>query len=204
LPCIYLTIPWLTHAAIFAHHQLKTRPPNSPARKRYWSKKHSTAFLRTCGINRKLYDAIYDSAKRGDDRPPLPYTWYPKNALRSTHFAAMHVLFLGHAKSNYDMVNKFHTYYSLSATFGKQANKYLRDVQALRCNRFFDAQPLSTSKWGTGVWVSENYLFWVRSINFFPLCQQLWTASVRGRERLIEIHVWYFDFVPLVSLLSAV
>ena len=65
------------------------------------------------------------------------------------------------------MVNKFHASYNFSATVGKQANKYLRDVQALRCNRFFDAQPLSTSTWGTGVWVSENYLFWVRTVNFF-------------------------------------
>jgi hypothetical protein len=112
-------------------------------------------------------EAIYESAQKRDDRPPLPYSWKANNALQLTHYAAMHMLFLGHAKSNYDMVKKFHAHYELLATFGKQANKYLRDIQALRCNRFFDAQPLSTSKWGTGVWVSENYLFWARSLNFF-------------------------------------
>jgi len=77
------------------------------------------------------------------------------------------MLFLGHAKSNYDMVNKYRAHYKLSATFGKQANKYLKDIQSLRCSRFFDAQPLLTSSWGTGVWVSENYLLWVRCVNFF-------------------------------------
>jgi len=167
LPCIYLTIPWLKQAVIFAHHQLKTRPPKANKNKRFWSKQNSTAYLRTCGINSKLYEKIFESAKKGDDLPPMPYSWGPERALQSTHFAAMHMLFLGHGKSNYDMVNKFHASYNFSATVGKQANKYLRDVQALRCNRFFDAQPLSTSTWGTGVWVSENYLFWVRTVNFF-------------------------------------
>ena len=188
LPCIYLTVPWLTQAVIFAHHQLKTHPPNTPPNARYWSKKNSTAFLRTCGIGSKLYNAIYDSAKAGDDHPPLPHSWSPKNALQLTHYAAMHMLFLGHAKSNYDMVNKFHVHYKLSATYGKQANKYLRDVQALRCNRFFDAQPLSTSSWGTGVWVSENYLFWLRTVNFFCTLPALLQGQLAGREKFQQDH----------------
>ena len=124
-------------------------------------------YLRTCAIGTKLQNAIYDSAQNGDDRPPLPCSWSPGIALQLSHFAVMHMLFLGHVKSNIEMINKFHAHYKISASFGKQANKYLRDVQALRCNRFFDAQPLSTSNWGTGVWVSENYVFWARALNFF-------------------------------------
>ena len=180
LPCIHLTIPWLKQAVIFAHHQLKTRLPGGTARQMYWTKTQSTAFLRTCGIGSKLYDAIYDSAQRRDDVPPLPYSWNTDNTLQSTHYAAMHMLFLGHAKSNYDMVNSLYAHYFLSATFGRQANKYLRDIQALRCNRFFDAQPLSTSTWGTGVWVSENYLFWVRSLNFFCLLPAILNSKKAG------------------------
>ena len=64
LPCIYLTIPWLKQAVIFAHHQLKTRPPNRSANKRYWTKKNATAYLRTCGIGSKLYEAIYESTQK--------------------------------------------------------------------------------------------------------------------------------------------
>lgn len=188
LPCIYLTVGWLQEAVIFAHHQLKTRPPNSNARKRYWTKAMAVAYLRTCAIGTKLQNAIYDSAQNGDDRPPLPCSWSPGVALQLNHYAVMHMLFLGHVKSNFEMNNKFHLYYKISATFGKQANKYLRDVQALRCSRFFDAQPLSTSSWGTGVWVSENYVFWARAINFFSTLPAIlnckWSASPKFNEDL--------------------
>ena len=72
----------------------------------------------------------------------------------------MHMLFLGHVKSDIDMVSKWLGRYEILATFGKQANMYLQAVRNLRANRYFAAHPLSTSSWGTGVWVSENYLFW--------------------------------------------
>jgi len=167
LPCIYLTVEWLRKATIFAHHQMKTKPPHPSRKQKFWTKENLKAFLRTCGITGKLVNDIYDSAQRNDDTPPLPYTWKNLKAIQLNHYAAMHTLFLGHAKSNYDMVSNVLSHFSLATAYGKQANKYLRDIQALRCNRFFDAQPLSTSTWGTGVWVSENYLFWVRALNFF-------------------------------------
>jgi len=113
LPCIYLTIPWLRQAVTFAHHQLKTRLPTGTASQKYWTKAQSTAFLRTCGIGSKLYDAIYESAQRKDAVPPLPYSWNTETTLQSTHYAAMHMLFLGHAKSNYDMVNKLYSLFAL-------------------------------------------------------------------------------------------
>jgi hypothetical protein len=79
------------------------------------------------------------------------------------------MLFLGHAKSNFEMMSRVFVHLKVSSSFGRQANKYLRDVQALRCTRFFDAHPLSTSNWGTGVWVSENYVFLVRALNFLSI-----------------------------------
>ena len=72
----------------------------------------------------------------------------------------MHMLFLGHVKSDIDMVSKWLGRYEILATFGKQANMYLQAVRNLRANRYFTAHPFSKSSWGTGVWVSENYLFW--------------------------------------------
>lgn len=167
LRTIFLDVEWLGLAVAFAHHNLKTRPPGARGRKRFWTKAGANAYLRTCGIGTKLINTIYDSAQSADAHPPLPCTWKSGAALRLTHYAVMHMLFLGHVKSNYDMTNKVMSQHNILATFGKQANKYLRDVQALRCNRFFDAQPLSTSSWGTGVWVSENYVFWARTLNFF-------------------------------------
>jgi len=183
LGCIRLTVAWLRKAAIFAHHQMKTRPPGGSSRKKYWTKARGTTFLRTCGLTTKLQDEIYDSAMRNDTLPPLPFTWQNLKAIQLNHFAAMHMLFLGHAKSNYDMNNNFLSHYKLSTAYGKQANKYLRDIQALRCNRFFDAQPLSTSTWGTGIWVSENYLFWVRALNFFCTLPALQACKHAGKDK---------------------
>jgi len=170
VPRLRTTFPdveWLGQAAAFAHHNLKSRPPGARGRKRFWTKAGATACLRTCGTGTKLTDTICESAQRADVHPPLPCTWKSGSALRLTHCAVMHMLFLGHAKSNCDMTNKAVSEHNTMATFGKQANKHLRDVQALRCNCFFDAQPLSTSSWGTGVWVSENCVFWARTPNFF-------------------------------------
>ena len=44
---------------------------------------------------------------------------------------------------------------------------YLQAVRNLRANRYFAAHPFSTSSWGTGVWVSEKYLFRGRVMKFF-------------------------------------
>jgi hypothetical protein len=189
LATIYLIIEWLEAAVIFAHHQMKTRPPNSRQSKRFWTKKVMSGFLRTCGITSKLIDAIYLSAKDGDEYPPLPYSWSIKHALEQNHFAAMHMMCLGHAKSNFDMNTKWLANHELSATFGKQANKYLRDVQALRCNHFFDAHPLSTSTWGTGVWVSENYLFFGRTQKFFATLPAILKSKHAGRNATYDSEV---------------
>lgn len=81
----------------------------------------------------------------------------------------MHTIFLGHVKSNYDLCSKWLSAHELFGTFGKQVNKYLKDIKKLRCRKFFDAYPLANTSWGTGVWVSENYLFWCRAQKLFLL-----------------------------------
>ena len=57
----------------------------------------------------------------------------------------MHMLFLGHVKSDIDMVSKWLRHYETLATFGKQANMYLQAVRNLRANRYFAAHSFSTS-----------------------------------------------------------
>lgn len=181
LPSIYLTVEWLKTAVVCAHHQIKTNPPGTNVRKRYWTKGNLVAFLRTCGISKKLQDEIYKSAKRDDATPPLPATWSHSAALQKCHYAAMHMLFLGHVKSNYDMCAKLLSGYEILATVGKQANTYLLAIQNLRCRRYFHAQPLSTSSWGTGVWVSENYLFWGRAQKFFYVLPSIIESKHKGK-----------------------
>jgi hypothetical protein len=124
-------------------------------------------YLRSCGVNATLVDAIFASAQSDQDIPPYPASWSNADALAKCHYAAMHLLFLGNLKSGVVMTSILISQYDLLATFGRQANIYLRAIQKLRASKYYAAQPLSTSSWGTGVWVSENYLFWARAIKFF-------------------------------------
>ena len=85
----------------------------------------------------------------------------------------MHMVYLGHVKSDIEMLLKWLNRNEVLTTFGKQANIYLSAVQNLRVNKYFTAHPFSTSSWGTGVWVSENYLLWGRVMKFFLLLPAL-------------------------------
>ena len=105
----------------------------------------------------------------------------------------MHMLFLGHVKSDIDMVSKWLGRYEISATFGKQANMYLQAVRNLRANRYFAAHPFSTSSWGTGVWVSENYLFWGRVMKFFLILPAL------NQQRLITNNEKYIKEIRMIK-----
>ena len=105
----------------------------------------------------------------------------------------MHMLFLGHVKSDIDMVSKWLGRYEILATFGKQANMYLQAVRNLRANRYFAAHPFSTSSWGTGVWVSENYLFWGRVMKFFLILPAL------NQQRLIMNNEKYIKEIWMIK-----
>ena len=113
----------------------------------------------------------------------------------------MHMLFLCHVKSDIDMVSKWLGCYEILATFGKQANMYLQTVRNLRANRYFAAHTFSTSSWGTGVWVSENYLFWGQVMKFFlilpPLNQQ---RLIINNEKYIK-EIWMIKrFVSITQV----
>ena len=146
---------------------MKTRPPGGRTSKRFWTKANLSAYLRSCSCTGRLIDSVYLSAKNGDSDPPFPAVWSDPLIFSKCHYAPMHMLFLGHVKSDIDMVSKWLGHYEILAMFGKQANLYLHAVQNLRANRFFPAHPFSARSWGTGVWVSENYLFWGRVMKFF-------------------------------------
>ena len=105
----------------------------------------------------------------------------------------MHMLFLGHVKSDIDMVSKWLRRYEILATFGKQANMYLQAVRNLRANRYFAAHPFSTSSWGTGVWVSENYLFWRRAMKVFLILPAL------NQQRLIMNNEKYIKEIRMIK-----
>ena len=173
LCAIRLDVKWLQSALIFGHHNVKTRPPGGRTNKRLWTKANLSAYLRSCSCTGRLIDSVYLSAKNGDSVPPYPASWSNPLIFSKRHYTPMHMLFLGHVKSDIDMVSKWLGRYEILATFGKQANMYLQAVRNLRANRYFAAHPFSTSSRGTGVWVSENYLFWGRVMKFFLILPAL-------------------------------
>ena len=179
LRAIGLDVKWLQSALIFGHHNVKTRPPGGRTNKRFWTKANLSAYLRSCSCTGRLIGSVYLSAKNGDSFPPYPASWSDPLIFSKCHYAPMHMLFLGHVKSDIDMVSKWLGCYEILATFGKQANMYLQAVRNIRANRYFAAHPFSTSLWGTGVWVSENCLFWGRVMKFFLILPAL------NQQRLI-------------------
>ena len=190
LRAIRLDVKWLQSALIFGHHNVKTRPPGGRTKKRYWTKANLSAYLRSCSCTGILIDSVYLSAKNGDSVPPYPMSWSDPLIFSKCHYASMHILFLGHVKSDIDMVSKWLGRYEISATFGKQANMYLQAVRNLRGNRYFAAHPFSTSSWGTGVWVSENYLFWGRVMKFFLILPALnQQCLIMNNEKYIK-EIW--------------
>ena len=167
LQTVKLTVDWLKSAVIFACHQIKTHLPGGRQNQMYWTKANFAAFLKTCGCTNKLIDTLHKEAANDDyPRSNMPVTWGEVESLAKCHYAPMHMLFLGHSKSNIEMISKWIGKYNKLALFGKEVNKYLTAIRSTRATKFYCAQPLSTSSWGTGVWVSENYLLGVRIWKF--------------------------------------
>ena len=191
---VELNVPWLSHALEFAHHNMKTTRPGGRAKRKYWTKAHGTAFLRSCGFNGRLINLTFDSAI-ADGCVPYPATWSPHDIMSRIHYAPMHTFFLGHIKRNYEITKVWQTAYNLKSSFGQQANMYLRAIQALRCRKYYDAHPLSTSNWGTGVWVSENYLFWTRAQKFFSLLPALRKSRNSGQKCFDDDYLMVLRFI---------
>ena len=173
LRAIRLDVKWLQSALIFGHHNVKTRPLGGRTNKMVWTKAYLSAYLRSCSCTGRLIDSVYISSKNGDSVLPYLALWSDPLIFSKCHYAPLHMLFLGHVKSEIDMISKWLGQYEILATFGKQANMYLQAVRNLRANRYFAAHPFSTSSWGAVVWVSENYLFWGRVMKFFLILPTL-------------------------------
>jgi hypothetical protein len=129
---------------------------------------------------------VHAASRSEEQIPPFPVTWNDINALKKCHYAAMHMLFLGHTKSNFEMAAAWLTTNGVNATFGKQVNKYLSLVQRLRSPKYFNAHTLSPSTWGTGTWVSENYVFWARTQKFWYLLPCLMSSKNKDKTEFMS------------------
>ena len=103
LRAICLNVKWLQSALIFGHHNVKTRPPGGRTNKRFWTKANLSAYLRSCSCTGRLIDSVYLLAKNRDSDPPFPALWSNPLIFSKCHYAPMHMLFLGHVKSDIDM-----------------------------------------------------------------------------------------------------
>ena len=166
LSTIELSGPFLKEAIYFAHHNVKTQRPGGRWNQKFWGKGMARDYLRTCGLTNTYIDEVIDAAF-SDSEPPLRPPWDEEDLFETFHYAPMHMLFLGITKAVHEILLKWMAVHELTATFGRQANAILCLIQKLRCSKYFNANPFSTSKWGTGPWVSENYVFLARAIKYF-------------------------------------
>ena len=113
LCAIPLNVEWLQSALIFRHNNVKTRPPGGRTNKRSWTKANLSTYLRSGSCTGRLINYIYVSTKNGDSDPPFPVAWSEPLMFLKCHYAPMHMLFLGHVKSDIDMVSKWLGYYAV-------------------------------------------------------------------------------------------
>jgi hypothetical protein len=162
LPMVSMSVNWLQDAIKFAYHNITTLS----GKKSYWTKGNCISFLKTCGISNSLINKIILASTNIEMTYVLPKTWHDERVLEKCHYAGMHMLFLGHVKSNFEMLTVWLSNRSVNAMFGKQANLYFDLVKKMRVSKYYSSHNLSTTKWGTGNWVSENYLFFARIQKF--------------------------------------
>ena len=134
LRSVKLTVSWLKIAVDFACHNVKTFIPGQRQSQRYWTKGNFVSFLKTCGLTSKVIDSLYNETRSMETQTgeqtsvTYPVAWKDVESLSKCHYAPMHMLFLGHAKSNWDMMSKWLGKFNKLATFGRQANKFLYSI----------------------------------------------------------------------------
>lgn len=143
--------------------------------KKRWGLGACRAYLRTCGVGSNHQELLLEATKQAieDDLPidyndpegigsfRFPASWIGDLSLHQYIELAMHQLFLGIAKSNFELVNKW----IKGSGFGtsklkKRVNPLLNEIKKLQLS--FALTHELTGVDGTGSWVSENWLALVR------------------------------------------
>ena len=181
LPVIQLSWAVMMQGCRFAFFQA--------CRKRGWTKGTTTTYLRMCGVSTSLSGELYNTAKEclkankqesvnyfdeegiGDFKFPAP--WLSKEiSLRDYIEAVMHQLFLGISESNFDLVQMWLKELPASSKLSSAGFKgilqeLIKDLRPFQLS-WLAAYPLTGKKGnlGTGSWVAENYVFFVRISQF--------------------------------------
>ena len=163
---VHITEDWLIDISKFAYHNAKEfiKKVDGKKPKKFWSKEQTLSYLQSCGIIKKQQLLIYEAAKNKTECP-IPMVWKRKHCFKRCQYAPMHMLFLGHIKSNISLIRNILKKNKLDTEFSNQCDSLLLKISNLRLRRF-NAQQFSSDN-GTGAWVSENYLFFARCFKYF-------------------------------------
>jgi hypothetical protein len=174
LPFVKLDWSMMVQACKFAFFQA-SRP------KKAWTKKATDCYLTYCGVNPKVAKGVtnlasslkgkqqghidYDSPD-GIGELDFPAAWLSELEVLDFIECVMHLLFLGIARSNFDLITKWLSKLPArskmsSAGFRKAISPLLTDLKAFRL-AWCQAYPFAGKHAGYGGWVSENWMTCVR------------------------------------------
>ena len=182
LPFVQLSWDSMKQASRFAFFQA-SRPRHG------WTKATTVCYLKLCGISTDMADKLFSAAKScakakkqdninyfqfdgiGDFR--FPASWLSSEILVQDYIEApMHQLFLGVAESGYELITKWLADAPAAAKVGVAPFKnvlqtLIRDLRGFMLS-WLGAYPLTGKKGnlGTGSWVAENWIFFVRVSQF--------------------------------------
>ena len=150
-----------------------------PKKQERWNKTQTRGYLKSCGVytahQTELLELAEKVMKEGGQDDPKYYT--DQGGIGSLRFPApwsvedigpsgyievlMHILFLGVAKSNFELVASLLKSLREDAPFRRNANNLLIYVKRFGLS-WIKAYPFSKTDMSIGAWVSENVLAWVR------------------------------------------
>jgi hypothetical protein len=203
---------YLKASVRFAYYNSRVRK-NKQTGHRPWTKSNCAAYLRTCGVAKKVYDLVYEcaKAKRGIieqvdyfcDNGVGNYEFSPAwNSDLPVHLhieLLMHQLFLGVAEDNFELSDEWFKKASQgTATFRNRIQPLLRFLSTFHLSWCL-IHPFSGVKgsYKTGSWVSENWLAWTRISKFvYVFAARDGSRSQRnGCNDLLRMHIAYVAVV---------
>ena len=146
------TFSWLKQGLEFAHHNLITEERNAEGKRKRWTKDEAVAFLCTMGVNEKVQDDTFKSAKFKrenpirDTIPYIPALWKTNILMERFLNSPMHLLFHGLVAGVMELLHRFMTLLSKLATFERTVNKHLVKIETLRLD-WLKLRELPNTKW---------------------------------------------------------
>ena len=208
LPFVRITWKLMTDACKFAFYQA--------SRTSGWTKGQTTNYLKNCGVSTKLAELLHETAKAAKNQNDVDYfqddkigdfefdpAWLSREiSLQDYIEAVMHQLFLGAAESNFDLTTTWLSDTPAAAklghtTFLQMFQVLIKDLRGFNLSWLL-AYPLTgkKGKLGTGSWVAENWVFFVRiSQVVFGWCKNSEQASKYGVDDMSRMVIAFHAFV---------